>query len=57
MTLGPDAMPGLAARRALAVKRILVVDLGLATDRVLIDAASASKGSAQGIQAELRIDN
>jgi hypothetical protein len=56
MTLGPDAMDFIAARRALAAKRMLVVELGLATDRVLIDAASASRGASNKAQAELKVD-
>jgi hypothetical protein len=56
MTLGADAMDFIAARRALAAKRVLVVELGLATDRVLIDAASASKVASNRAQAELKVD-
>ncbi|MET0380227.1 MAG: hypothetical protein ABW049_14645, partial [Spongiibacteraceae bacterium] len=56
MTLGADAMGFIAARRALAVKRVLVVELGLATDRVLIDAVPASKVADNRTQAELKID-
>lgn len=56
MTLGADAMDFIAARRALAVKRALVVELGLATDRVLIDSAPANKSGSNRTQAELKLD-
>lgn len=57
IVLGPNALAGLAAKRALAVKRVLVVELGIATDRVLIDAARESKDAVHKAQAELRVDS
>lgn len=56
MPLGPNAMATLAARRALTVKRLLVVELGLSTERVLIDAATDKRDSAPKPEVELKVD-
>lgn len=56
MPLGPNAMAVLAARRALTVKRLLVVELGLSTERVLIDAATDKRDTNPKPQVELKID-
>jgi hypothetical protein len=56
MELGPDALISLAAKRALSVKRVLVVDFGITTDRVIIDLAATNKETNGKAQAELKVD-
>ena len=55
MPLPANALSALAGRRALAVKRVLVVELGLATDRVFIDASPDNKNPAARAQARLQV--
>jgi hypothetical protein len=55
LELNPTALRTLATNRALAVKRVLVVELGMPAERVFIDAAAGDK-PVEKPRASLKVD-
>lgn len=56
MVLKPTDLDTLAGQRALAVKRVLVVDLGLGADRVFIDSDSGGKNKEAAAQVKMSVE-
>lgn len=54
--LKPDQLATLAGERALAVKRILVVDLALPPDRIFINSEESERGKASAPKVTMQLD-
>lgn len=54
--LEPNALQDLAAHRALAVKQLLVADMGLAADRAFVKPADLGADKTPGLQATLQVE-
>lgn len=54
--LEPSALPQLAAQRAIAVKQLLVADLGLAADRAFVNPVDLGADKNPGLQVTMQVE-